>query len=284
MFFNGSDWEYRRRHRASPGPRQLALEISRQPRSHRDRDHPLSGDPQGGKDGRDHPARDRTRRRPDHPLPGRAFDPGWPADKGTAEAGALAEDRRRGRAAVRQDRCPRDRGDRIVRRGHSALQDPGPEDPPGRRRRAGGSVRSSGSDEARTARASTWSSGRRGAFRRGRNRPGRPVSCPSVWAGGSSAWRRRRCRCSPSSSTNGAPSAARIRETFMMDSLYGGFWRRLVAYSIDKIILYCRALLFILLVAFGLGISPSDLRRGARDLLPRDEPHGVYRPSPCSST
>jgi len=34
---------------------------------------------------------------------------------------------------------------------------------------------------------------------------------PSAWAGGSSAWRQRRWRYLPSSSTNGAPSAARIR-------------------------------------------------------------------------
>jgi uncharacterized RDD family membrane protein YckC len=46
-----------------------------------------------------------------------------------------------------------------------------------------------------------------------------------------------------------------------MDSHYGGFWRRLSAFSIDKLILATIGFVMFILgsVAFGLGISPSDL-------------------------
>ena len=46
-----------------------------------------------------------------------------------------------------------------------------------------------------------------------------------------------------------------------MDSHYGGFWRRLSAFSIDKLILAMIGFMMFILgsVAFGLGISPSDL-------------------------
>jgi uncharacterized RDD family membrane protein YckC len=46
-----------------------------------------------------------------------------------------------------------------------------------------------------------------------------------------------------------------------MDSHYGGFWRRLSAFSTDKLILAMIGLVMFILgsVAFGLGISPSDL-------------------------
>lgn len=46
-----------------------------------------------------------------------------------------------------------------------------------------------------------------------------------------------------------------------MDSHYGGFWRRFVAFSTDKLILATIGFVMFILgsVAFGLGISPSDL-------------------------
>jgi uncharacterized RDD family membrane protein YckC len=46
-----------------------------------------------------------------------------------------------------------------------------------------------------------------------------------------------------------------------MDSHYGGFWRRFVAFSTDKLILAMIGFMMFILgsVAFGLGISPSDL-------------------------
>jgi len=46
-----------------------------------------------------------------------------------------------------------------------------------------------------------------------------------------------------------------------MDSHYGGFWRRFVAFSTDKLILATIGFVMFILgsVAFGLGISPFDL-------------------------
>jgi uncharacterized RDD family membrane protein YckC len=46
-----------------------------------------------------------------------------------------------------------------------------------------------------------------------------------------------------------------------MDKHYGGFWRRLTAFSIDKFILATIGvmLFFVGTIAFGLGISPSDM-------------------------
>ena len=46
-----------------------------------------------------------------------------------------------------------------------------------------------------------------------------------------------------------------------MDKHYGGFWRRFIAYSIDKCILtiFGIMLFFVGTVAFGLGVSPYDM-------------------------
>ena len=54
-----------------------------------------------------------------------------------------------------------------------------------------------------------------------------------------------------------------------MDSHYGGFWRRFVAFSTDKLILATIGFMMFILgsVAFGLGISPSDLA---------EEPEGLF--------
>ncbi|MCK7515832.1 MAG: RDD family protein [Desulfobacterales bacterium] len=54
-----------------------------------------------------------------------------------------------------------------------------------------------------------------------------------------------------------------------MDSHYGGFWRRFVAFSSDKLILATIGFMMFILgsVAFGLGISPSDLA---------EEPEGLF--------
>ena len=54
-----------------------------------------------------------------------------------------------------------------------------------------------------------------------------------------------------------------------MDSHYGGFWRRFVAFSMDKLILATIGFMMFILgsVAFGLGISPSDLA---------EEPEGFF--------
>ena len=41
----------------------------------------------------------------------------------------------------------------------------------------------------------------------------------------------------------------------MTDRLYGGFWRRLVAYAIDKIILYFISLFLFLTALLSLGLS-----------------------------
>jgi len=57
----------------------------------------------------------------------------------------------------------------------------------------------------------------------------------------------------------------------MTDRLYGGFWRRLVAYAIDKIILYFISLFLFLtaLIALGLGGGLSLHRIAATGDLPR---------------
>jgi uncharacterized RDD family membrane protein YckC len=54
-----------------------------------------------------------------------------------------------------------------------------------------------------------------------------------------------------------------------MDSHYGGFWRRFVAFSTDKLILATIGFMMFILgsVALGLGISPSDLA---------EEPEGIF--------
>jgi len=54
-----------------------------------------------------------------------------------------------------------------------------------------------------------------------------------------------------------------------MDSHYGGFWRRFVAFSTDKLILATIGFMMFLLgsVAFGLGISPSDLAEDPESLF-----------------
>ncbi len=54
-----------------------------------------------------------------------------------------------------------------------------------------------------------------------------------------------------------------------MDSHYGGFWRRFVAFSTDKLILGTIGFMMFILgsVAFGLGISPSDLAEDPESLF-----------------
>jgi uncharacterized RDD family membrane protein YckC len=54
-----------------------------------------------------------------------------------------------------------------------------------------------------------------------------------------------------------------------MDKHYGGFWRRLTAFSIDKFILTSIGvmLFFVGTVAFGLGISPYDMAEQPEALL-----------------
>ena len=196
--------------------------------------------------------------RADHPLPGRAFDPPLAGGKRSAEAGALAEDRRRGRAPVRQDRYPRDRGDCIVRRDASARARNGALRLIPWEEEAGRGIR----EVLRDPRYDGTKSfhlviGPEGGFSPGRNRPGAPGGFPARQPGQAGAPR-----------GDGGAGGARhppVRtgrhrrrgygETSMTDRLYGGFWRRLVAYAIDKIILYFISLFLFLIALLALGLS-----------------------------
>ncbi len=72
----------------------------------------------------------------------------------------------------------------------------------------------------------------------------------------------------------------------MTDRLYGGFWRRLVAYAIDKIILYFISLFLFLIALLALGLSGGvSLRQHRRDRRSpaRDGPLFVVYAAACSS-
>ena len=116
LIFNGTGWEYEAviRRQTAEG---MELEITGRRRlpAAGIHDHPLPGRPQGGKDGRDHPARDGTGRGADHPLLRGAVRPPLAAGTAPAQEGEVAEDRRRGLPPVRPVRHPGDRGDRDVR-------------------------------------------------------------------------------------------------------------------------------------------------------------------------